>query len=64
MEDSMKIKLTPEELDVLRHALKVEISSFEAEELDDPDLKALCSLIRKLDPAESRHRIQIVEAMR
>jgi len=49
MEDSMKIKLTPEELDVLRHALKVEISSFEADELDDPDLKALCSLIRKLD---------------
>ena len=45
----MKIKLTPEELDILRHALKVEISSFEADELDDPALKALCSLIRKLD---------------
>jgi hypothetical protein len=45
----MNIELTPEELDVLRHALKVEISSFEGEELDDPDLKALISLVRKLE---------------
>ena len=49
MENTMKIELTPEELDVLRHALKVEISSFKAEQLDDPDLKALCSLVRKLE---------------
>jgi len=48
----VNIELTPEELDALRHALKVEISSFEADELDDPDLKALCSLIRKLEGAE------------
>lgn len=52
MENTMNIKLTPEELDVLRHALKVEISSFKAEQLDDPDLKALCSLVRKLEGAE------------
>jgi len=47
----MKIELTPEELDVLRHALKVEISSFKAEELEDPDLQALFSLVRKLEDA-------------
>lgn len=45
----MKIELTPEELDVLRHALKVEISSFKGEELEDPDLQVLFSLIRKLE---------------
>jgi hypothetical protein len=45
----MNIKLTPKELDVLRHAIKVEISSFKAEQLGDPDLKALCSIVRKLE---------------
>jgi non-homologous end joining protein Ku len=49
MENTMKIELTPEELDVLRHALKVEISSFKGEELEDEDLQALFSLIRKLE---------------
>jgi hypothetical protein len=49
MENTMNIELTPEELDVLRHALKVEISSFKGEELEDPDLQALFSLIRKLE---------------
>lgn len=45
----MDINLTPEELSALRHAIKVEIASFKAEELDDPDLLALISLVRKLD---------------
>ena len=49
MENTMKIELTPEELDVLRHALKVEISSFKGEELEDEDLQALLSLVRKLE---------------
>jgi DNA-binding FadR family transcriptional regulator len=45
----MDINLTPEELSALRHAIKVEIASFKAEQMDDPDLVALISLVRKLD---------------
>lgn len=47
--NNTKIELTPEELDILRYVLKVEISSFKGEELEDKDLQALISLIRKLD---------------